>query len=484
MSKWRVAIALAVLSCSSAAQAQQSPTQNVLSYRLAGLNSGLRLQTEQLRAAVKVAEANYTAVKSEKPAPRAERIQEAEARLRLAQAGLSEAEAKLARETRLSILERPIDVKLTQASVQQAALVLSEAAGMAVIVDAGVELDKRLSVDAKGVTFGLVLETLAKQTNLMLAPDAKGIRITTWPTLEVDGQKTVRKSAYAPWSEEWATYLYCAGGSLGQSAPFGSGGGVVYSRGGPDGFGTEAPAPAAGAPVQNIPAPFAGGAPGLSGTTAADPVQYQGGGTFGTVGPGGYGSGFIVPGGYPGMGMAALPQAAGNVAVTSLGDRAFVVAEPGVGQQGERGSWLTVYRLEGNQLRKISSTFHQHPQGGPMMMPMMPGMPGMGRAPGMMPGAPSVSPKYKGPNKAVPGMPAPFGEPKYKSNKLAPAKPAPQPYGSPKPAPALKALPSPGGPPAPTRLPDPGVPGDLPAPAPEPAPDPAPTTPAEPPKAK
>jgi hypothetical protein len=34
-----------------------------------------------------------------------------------------------------------------------------------------------------------------------------------------------------------------------------------------------------------------------------------------------------------------------------------VTAQPGIGPQGEPGVWLTVYRLEGNQLRKVGSTF-------------------------------------------------------------------------------------------------------------------------------
>jgi hypothetical protein len=45
------------------------------------------------------------------------------------------------------------------------------------------------------------------------------------------------------------------------------------------------------------------------------------------------------------------------LALTALGDRMVVTAQPGAGPQGEAGVWLTIYRLEGNQLKKVGSTF-------------------------------------------------------------------------------------------------------------------------------
>src|SRR5437773_5724549 len=48
----------------------------------------------------------------------------------------------------------------------------------------------------------------------------------------------------------------------------------------------------------------------------------------------------------------------GGVALTASGNL-VVLAEPGPGPHGERGLWLTVYRLEGANLEKVTSTFHQ-----------------------------------------------------------------------------------------------------------------------------
>jgi hypothetical protein len=50
------------------------------------------------------------------------------------------------------------------------------------------------------------------------------------------------------------------------------------------------------------------------------------------------------------------PALEGRVAVTSLQNR-IVVAEPGVSDSGEQGTWLTVFRLEGDKLTKVGSAF-------------------------------------------------------------------------------------------------------------------------------
>ncbi|HEY3412926.1 MAG TPA: hypothetical protein VGM51_07705 [Armatimonadota bacterium] len=47
-----------------------------------------------------------------------------------------------------------------------------------------------------------------------------------------------------------------------------------------------------------------------------------------------------------------------GVAVTSVQDH-IVVAEPGVNAKGEQGTWLTVYRLQGEDLVESSVTFHK-----------------------------------------------------------------------------------------------------------------------------
>jgi hypothetical protein len=404
MSKSRTMIALSALVMTAVpAHAQSAPKPSAVSYRVVASNA-TRLQAEQLRADVAAAEAEYKTLQTNK-APGTE-LQRCEARIRRTMIALRDAETRLQKEQFLAVLDKPIDVRFNQASVRQAALAIAGVAGMPVVVDEAITMDKRLTVDAKGVTLGLVLETLASQTDLMLAPAAAGIRLCAWPTLEVDGQKQVRKSTYAPWSEEWIGYLYYGAETPG-AAPFGSGGGVVDP---PDAgqLATEPEPPGVGAPPQ----------PGVSGGLAprapVNPPQTAQGSPRRLGDPRGRSATPPATSGYPGMFRNwAMPAGESNVAITSLGDRMFVVAEPGFTPEGGSGTWLTVYRLEGTQLRKVSSAFHP----GAQRQAMSPGVPGMGgRAPSTAP-APS-----RNLNQALPLAP---GIPDY--NYAKPRKPAPSP---------------------------------------------------------
>jgi hypothetical protein len=56
-------------------------------------------------------------------------------------------------------------------------------------------------------------------------------------------------------------------------------------------------------------------------------------------------------------GAPGLRQSVGGVSMTGLGSDMFVVAHPSTAES-EPGVVLTVYRLEGGQLRVISSTLH------------------------------------------------------------------------------------------------------------------------------
>src|SRR5207244_3072116 len=56
-------------------------------------------------------------------------------------------------------------------------------------------------------------------------------------------------------------------------------------------------------------------------------------------------------------------QSSGPVSMTGLGNDMFVVAHPAP-SGGEPGVILTVYRLEGGQLRVVTSTFHRFGKAG------------------------------------------------------------------------------------------------------------------------
>jgi hypothetical protein len=313
----------------SVTKAPATPTETRAVVTLRGLNSGLRAQVEVLRAQLEEAQHTLAISKARYQAGQETQSEviKAETAFKVASAQLEEAQTKLERETRLAMLERPVDVKLADASLRQAAIVIGNAAGLPVIVDDKIPVDKRFTLDAKGVSLGLILETMAQKTDLMLAPDPKGIRLEQWPVLVIDGQRSVRKSDNAPWSEDWVGYLFFGGRDGANQGPFGSGGGVLFSRGGPEEFATTVQVPAA--PEGGLP-PLAGVAPGAPNTfirTYPGPLAFGGGG--------------------------------GPVSLAPIGDKSVVFAEPGSRPQGEVGYWLTVYKLEGDKLRKVSSTFHQ-----------------------------------------------------------------------------------------------------------------------------
>jgi hypothetical protein len=245
----------------------------------------------------------------------------------------------LAQQQRMAGLRRPVVVQLRDASVKQAAQALSQASGVPIGVDDRVPADLRLTMDVQGVPLITVLEAIGRQTNLMIAADpqsAKGFVLKPWPFMEIKSgtpgaglpgadsspsPKQVFAGPYAPWSDElgplvgaWSNslpgVLWRSSAKLLGSAPAAEGTGLLTR------LSPYAPR------LQESPNLFDGKQlPWVAGST-------------GWVG-----------------------ARTGPLALTAVGDRMVVTAQPGTGPQGEPGVWLTVYRLEGNQLRKVGSTF-------------------------------------------------------------------------------------------------------------------------------
>ncbi|HZO88567.1 MAG TPA: hypothetical protein VFB38_09530 [Chthonomonadaceae bacterium] len=222
------------------------------------------------------------------------------------------------------ILQRPVDVQMDRATVRQLAEALSRASGVSVRVDKLVPDQTRITVDARGVALGTVLEAVARQANLMIAPDfeekeivpenemapnpnasnakgaaLKGIVLKTWPLLKVSGQpEQTFVGPNAPWSDGWFRPDFL----------------VRWSN----------------------PGPYTGRV--LDGQTALlSPTS-----PFGSA-P----TSFFAEAGFS------------PFALASLTNNTVVVAEPGQDERGEAGLWLTVYRWDGAQLRKVSATFHR-----------------------------------------------------------------------------------------------------------------------------
>lgn len=247
------------------------------------------------------------------------------------------ADLTAAEEKRFGPLRRPVNLELKNATLRQAAEALTQVSGTRVRVDPAVPEDTRLTLDANAMPLANVLAAIAGKTVLMIAPTDDGVLLKRWPSLAINGLNQVVTGNLAPWSDEWErrpTTAQVAQNNTG----FGGGYGAV-----------------SGAP--------GGGLPG-----SASPYG---------VGPG---SGASLIGAVPG----------GTFSVTAMGDR-LVVAQTGAG-----GIWLTVYRFEGMQLKRVSSTFHS--SAGPS-------------GPGTM-GPPGAAPGYPGnPMNSLPGAANPQSKP-------------------------------------------------------------------------
>src|SRR5207244_1749469 len=105
----------------------------------------------------------------------------------------------------LESLERSVDVQMRDATVTQAAESLAKASGVAITVDPGVTMEKRVTAEAHGVPLRAVLEAIARQLGVMIAPaaESKGVILKPWPSLEVNGDRTVLAGPSAPWSADW-----------------------------------------------------------------------------------------------------------------------------------------------------------------------------------------------------------------------------------------------------------------------------------------
>lgn len=256
------------------------------------------------------------------------------------------------------MLMRPVAVQLQNATVRQAADALSQATKLSIRVIGEVPEGTRLTVQARGVTLGAVLEAIGRQANLKLAPAEDGVVIGPWPMVEVNGQQQVFRGRMAPWSSEW---------------------GILPGYASREGWVFPGEAELTDLPLTVV-------------VPAQDPLLVPpGGDPLGqpnerrTVTP-------LFPGadqvpGSPGFGggrsTRSLPSTALAISVASLGERMFVVSEPGRGADNQAGAWITIYRLDGTQLKKVTSTFHV------LHRTTTGGEPGM---PGAAPGGSSLAP--------------------------------------------------------------------------------------------
>lgn len=222
-------------------------------------------------------------------------LADAKTRLSVAENALEGAKMMFGSSQRTKKLASPVDVQLKDATVLQTAEALSRGSGVPIRVDASVPKKTRITLDARRVALSTVLEAIARQADLLIVPDGEGVTLQPRPSLSVNGTNEIHTIRNWPWSSEWGSLPPGAGGLGAFSMPF-----LTASTTLPKGSNM----------AENI---FA---------------------------------------------MRGTPEPDGRVAVTSVQDH-IVVAEAGANDKGEQGTWLTVYRLRGENLVESSSTFHK-----------------------------------------------------------------------------------------------------------------------------
>ncbi|HET6384065.1 MAG TPA: hypothetical protein VFJ58_11800 [Armatimonadota bacterium] len=196
-----------------------------------------------------------------------------------------------------------VNLQFENATVPEAAAALAKVSGVPIRVDLSVPSDTRLSITAHDINAGSILMTIADDADLRIDPDDGGVILRQYPYLVVNGTKSVQKNLGAPWGPGWSQPV-----------------GIPRNPIGP-----------------------------ASMSVSSSRVERSGAGSSSSVYRG-VPSTTVNP---------ALPGESGaGVAVTSVGDHMVVVALPGENDQGVRGVWLALFRVDGTQFHWLSSAFH------------------------------------------------------------------------------------------------------------------------------
>jgi hypothetical protein len=205
-------------------------------------------------------------------------------------------------------LVSPVSVDFKEATVLAAAHALSTASGVNISVDPAVPASTRLSVSAIRIPLATILEGIASEAQLNIAPEGQGVILRPLPQLTVNGVHTTFNGSDDPWDPKWQQLL---------AAPKPITTAMRHA---------EQELPQAGAMRD----PFWQALPSV------------------TPSPEGYG-GLILPAGPVNL----------QFALTGVGENTVVLATPSTGGAGEPGITLTLYKVQDGALRRISSTFHR-----------------------------------------------------------------------------------------------------------------------------
>ena len=250
-------------------------------------------------------------------------------------------------------------IKINNTGLDNILETLSKTSGVKISLAPEIKDPPVMKLDASGTPLYKILATLAKEADFEIAPHNEEIILRNWPHVN----SLIERSFMAPWSEEWNTFpvhvltTVANGGTvltLGIETPYKNSEISLFGmRGSAPGqpgifvFGDDGGqnAPASGFPAAALPTNGNSGA-GLPAMIAPERVNLQD-----PLGVGGYS-----PIGVPALG--AQPISAVSFSFTSLGNGMVAVAEPGVNESGKPGVWMTAYRFENGDFKRLKSAFH------------------------------------------------------------------------------------------------------------------------------
>lgn len=219
----------------------------------------------------------------------------------------------------------PVSVRLNNATVKQMAEAISKVSKLSIRVDDSVSDTVRITLEAHRIPVATLLAAMARRAELLIARDKNpvGVLLTHPPMLKMDETPLlINASPTYPWTEDWgippSDIVSLQSGRTADNYS------SLPSTGIPSGFTTSE---------------------GLSSNTTPFTVFNA--------------SSAVNPAG--GNQYQLTNTQASNLTYTSVGDSLLVVSEPGRGEKGESGVWLTVYRIEkSGSIGKVGTLFHAY----------------------------------------------------------------------------------------------------------------------------
>ena len=248
-------------------------------------------------------------------------------------------------------------IKIKNVGMDNILDLLSKSSRIKIGLDSQVKEFPTLDFDADRTPIFKVLAMLANIADLEIVPSKDGIVLRKWPHVN----NLIERSLTKPWSQEWeSSNIQLTTGVNDKGAIVVSGIDTPFRETylfQEDLFGFE-PKPKSSVPGISTDIPAGGSVLNLGSGSKGGGIGVPSSGGFPNGGGAKFGGGFSAgqPAGEgfsPSMAQGSMP-----FSFTSLGNGLVAVAEPGVNESGQPGVWMTAYRFENGDFKRLKSAFH------------------------------------------------------------------------------------------------------------------------------